>query len=51
MSCLVPKYRLHKASGEALVQTRGRRIYLGKHGSAVSKEKYRRLIANPRRRR
>jgi len=32
MSLRVPKYRLHKASGQALVQIDGRRIYLGKHG-------------------
>ena len=45
MSFQVPKYRLHKGSGQALVQVRGRRIYLGKHGSSQSKEKYRRLVA------
>ena len=40
-----PKYRLHKGSGQALVQIRGSRIYLGKYGSETSKEKYRRLVA------
>ena len=45
MSFQVPKYRLHKGSGQALVQVGGRRIYLGKHGSARSKEKYRRVVA------
>jgi hypothetical protein len=45
MSFQVPKYRLHKGSGQALVQVGGRRVYLGKYGSARSKEKYRRLVA------
>jgi len=45
MSFRVPKYRLHKGSGQALVQIGHRRIYLGKYGSAESKERYRRLVA------
>jgi len=45
MTVRVPKYRLHKGSGQALVQIRGERIYLGKYGSEESQEKYRRLIA------
>ena len=45
MSVRVPKYRLHKPTGQALVEIRGQRIYLGKHGSPASHEKYRRLIA------
>jgi len=45
MSISTPKYRLHKGSGQALVQLDGRRIYLGKYGSDASKEKYRRLVA------
>ncbi|MBI3461444.1 MAG: site-specific integrase [Planctomycetes bacterium] len=40
-----PKYRLHKGSGQALVQLNGRRIYLGIYGTPESKEKYRRLVA------
>ena len=32
MSVRIPKYRLHKASGQALVAINGRRIYLGKTG-------------------
>ncbi|MAT70674.1 MAG: integrase [Planctomycetaceae bacterium] len=40
-----PKYCRHKASGQAVVCIRGRDVYLGKHGSAASKELYRRLIA------
>ena len=45
MSVRTPKYRLHKASGQALVQIDGQRIYLGKHGSKESKEKYCRIVA------
>ncbi len=45
MSVRVPKYRLHKGSGQALVQLNGHRIYLGKHGSEESREKYRRIVA------
>ena len=45
MSFRTPKYRLHKASGQALVQISGERIYLGKYGTEASKEKYRRLVA------
>ena len=41
----IPKYRLHKASGQALVAIDGKRIYLGKYGTAASREKYRRLVA------
>ena len=44
MSVRTPKYRLHKASGQALVQLDGRRIYLGKYGTPESKERYRRLV-------
>jgi integrase len=45
MSSRIPKYRLHKGTGQALVQINGERIYLGKHGTPESKEKYRRVIA------
>ncbi len=41
----VPKYRLHKASGQAVVTLDGRDHYLGKHGTARSKAEYRRIIA------
>lgn len=41
----VPSYRLHKPSGRALVEIDGRRIYLGKHGTAASKTKYKKKIA------
>jgi hypothetical protein len=45
MTVRVPKYRLHNGSGQALVEIRGKRVYLGKYNSAESREKYRRLIA------
>jgi len=45
MSFHTPKYRLHKGSGQALVQINGERVYLGKYGSPKSEEKYHRLVA------
>ena len=37
VSCVrVPKYRLHKGSGQAIVQIDGCRHYLGKHGTEES---------------
>lgn len=39
-----PSYRLHKATGQAFIELAGRRIYLGKHGSKASREKYDRLL-------
>ena len=39
-----PRYRLHRASGQAIVTIGGRDHYLGKHGSQESKAKYHRLI-------
>lgn len=45
MSFRTPKYRLHKGSGQALVQVDGRRVYLGKYGSGQSKERYRKIVA------
>ena len=39
-----PKYRLHKASGCAVVTIHGEDIYLGKYDSPESHEKYHRLI-------
>ena len=41
----LPKYRLHKRSGHALVVLDGREIYLGKHGTSESLERYNREIA------
>jgi integrase len=41
----VPKYCRHRASGQAYVCIEGRMIYLGRYGSAASREEYNRLIA------
>ena len=41
----VPKYRLHRASGRAVVTFDGRDHYLGAHGSDESIREYDRLIA------
>lgn len=40
----IPKYRLHKASGRAIVTLDGRDFYLGMYGSEESRAKYDRLI-------
>lgn len=45
LSCRVPRYRRHKASGQAVVRLAGRDVYLGKHGTAASREAYRRFTA------
>lgn len=41
----VPKYRHHKGSGQAFVQVKGRRHYLGKWDFPESKERYSRFVA------
>jgi integrase len=43
MSKKVPSYRLHKASGQAVVTLNGRDIYLGKFGTRASKSEYDRI--------
>jgi len=40
----IPSYRLHKASGQAVVKLCGKERYLGKYGTAASKRKYHRLV-------
>ena len=45
MKRIIPSYRLHKPTGQAVVRLDGRDIYLGKHDSEASREKYRRVIA------
>jgi integrase len=40
-----PSYRLHKASGRAIVTIDGRDHYLGEYGSPESREKYNRVVA------
>jgi len=41
----IPSYRLHRASGQAIVAIAGREIYLGKHGTADSRLRYKRIVA------
>ncbi|MDY7109817.1 MAG: tyrosine-type recombinase/integrase, partial [Planctomycetota bacterium] len=41
----IPSYRLHKATGQAIVTLDGRDHYLGEHGSEDSRQRYARLIA------
>ena len=43
-SC-TPSYCLHKPSGRAYVRLNGSTIYLGRHGSQQSRERYARVIA------
>jgi integrase len=40
-----PKYRKHKASGQAIVTLSGRDHYLGPYGTAASRKAYDRLVA------
>jgi len=41
----VPKYRKHRASGQAIVEINGQRHYLGPHRTKASKLEYDRLIS------
>ena len=41
----VPTYRLHKASRQAVVTLRGRDVYLGPHGTKISRLEYDRVVA------
>lgn len=45
LSRSVPKYRKHRASGQAMVTLNGIDHYLGSHGTKTSKREYDRLIA------
>jgi hypothetical protein len=40
----VPKYRKHRASGQAIVTIAGKDHYLGAYGSETSRHQYDRLI-------
>lgn len=46
MSKRPPKYGLHKPSGQARVTLNGRTIYLGRHGSPESRQRYADLITD-----
>src|SRR5690242_14001794 len=39
----LPKYRRHRASGQAVVTLNGRDLYLGRYGTAASRAEYERL--------
>lgn len=39
-----PKYRHHRATGQAVVTIQGRDFYLGPHGTKASKTEYDRLV-------
>ena len=43
-SCRIPKYRLHRASGQAVARFNGVDYYLGKYGSQESRDEYDRLL-------
>ena len=43
-SSTLPKYRKHKASGQAIVTLNGKMHYLGPHGTKASHVEYDRLI-------
>lgn len=40
----VPKYSLHKTSGQALIKLGGKTFYLGKYGTKTSRCKYEKLV-------
>ena len=40
----IPGYRMHCASGQAVVTLSGQDFYLGPHGTAVSKREYDRVV-------
>jgi integrase len=44
-SLKTPKYRKHKATGQAVVTLSGRDVYLGRYGTKASRAEYDRLIA------
>ena len=41
---LLPKYRRHRASGQAVVTLNGQDFYLGTHGTKASRKEYDRLV-------
>ncbi len=45
LSRTVPRYRKHRASGQALVVLSGQCFYLGPYGTKASKIEYDRLVA------
>jgi integrase len=45
LTSTLPKYRKHRASGQAVVTLSGRDFYLGPHGTKASKMEYDRLVS------
>jgi hypothetical protein len=45
LTASVPRYRRHRASGQAIVTLSGHDFYLGPHGTRASRQEYDRLIA------
>jgi len=45
LSKSTPKYRKHRASGQAIVTLGGKDFYLGPHGTRVSRDEYDRVVA------
>lgn len=43
-SSQIPKYRLHRPSGQAVARFNGIDYYLGKHGSQESRDEYDRFL-------
>ena len=41
----LPSYRHHKASGQAFVHLSGKHVYLGPHGTKLSRDNYDRVVA------
>jgi hypothetical protein len=47
MSACVPAYRLYRATGQAVVEIRGQRTFLGECDSLSSHERFRQITADP----
>ena len=41
----LPKFRIHKATGQAYVELPGKRFYLGRHDSPGAQQRYHALVA------
>jgi hypothetical protein len=41
---VLPSYRRHKASGQAVVTVSGRDVYFGPHGTRLSRDNYDRVV-------
>jgi hypothetical protein len=44
-STRTPSYRKHKGTGQAVVTLNGKDHYLGRHGTATSRDEYIRLVS------